>query len=121
MFGFPWTYCGSGGSLMACLYIYVGREVYGDEDPGIPLQAQLVQKMPRNDETKALFSCWGLGSDSSPSEVSKKFDRASQPVWYLASGEGGTRIEGLALFPFSGTLRHAPDPALALTYVQTVA
>eukprot|EP00930_Biecheleria_cincta_P089097 TRINITY_DN78358_c0_g1_i1.p1 TRINITY_DN78358_c0_g1~~TRINITY_DN78358_c0_g1_i1.p1 ORF type:complete len:762 (-),score=108.49 TRINITY_DN78358_c0_g1_i1:36-2321(-) len=111
-----------GGSAIAmCVRSYQKGEVvfasealaavYEDEAQG--LVQGLAERFPRTQQAAALLASWGMGQSSSGAEVCKAFNMHSHSVWCFA---GGSRIEGLAIFSFSGLLSHSQEPALVLTF-----
>eukprot|EP00933_Yihiella_yeosuensis_P019908 TRINITY_DN16054_c1_g1_i1.p1 TRINITY_DN16054_c1_g1~~TRINITY_DN16054_c1_g1_i1.p1 ORF type:complete len:454 (+),score=84.46 TRINITY_DN16054_c1_g1_i1:48-1409(+) len=83
------------------------------------LLGTLASRMPRSQEAADLLRDWGLGPGSRGEEVSQAFERHSQHTWYFSQppqSSGARRVSGLAVFPFSGLLRHSHEPSLVITY-----
>ena len=99
--------------------------VYGDEGgPGRSLAA-LAERLPRTPEMGAVLGHWGIGRASTGEELMRALSQAVQSTWCFEDGgqrsgpadSSTSRVEGLAVFPCSGLLRHSQDPSLVLTVV----
>eukprot|EP00928_Gymnodinium_smaydae_P032291 TRINITY_DN23428_c0_g1_i1.p1 TRINITY_DN23428_c0_g1~~TRINITY_DN23428_c0_g1_i1.p1 ORF type:complete len:776 (-),score=73.66 TRINITY_DN23428_c0_g1_i1:118-2445(-) len=87
------------------------QSVYDDEVDNGDCLVALAGKMQQD---RDFFSRWGMKSDIAPDEFFRTFRHAAQPIWSL---KGRSRIGGVAMFPFSGTLKHSAMPSLVFTFV----
>mmetsp|Transcript_117687 Transcript_117687/g.375046 ORF Transcript_117687/g.375046 Transcript_117687/m.375046 type:complete len:906 (+) Transcript_117687:72-2789(+) len=94
--------------------------VYEDEVPSGRLVEALFEQLPKTLTVSELLSMWGLGRGSTSEAVFAEMTRHCQSIWCQGDELPGIseRLEGLAIFPSSGLVRHvASEPALARIFV----
>lgn len=113
-------------TALACAYTDEASPGRGlaAEAPSHGLAAALLERLPKMSTTTELLSAWGLSGASSVDEVLSAVARHGDDVWCGGGGgaapPGADRVDGRAVFPSSGTLRHAMEPSLVRILVCNV-